>query len=132
VATDGSIDWFCAPRFDSPSVFEALLDRNRGRHCRTRPAVEAFTTKQLYLPDTAVLITRFMTEAGVGEVVDFMPVSSSKVASERHRIVRLLWCVPRQHDVRGWTSLPGLTTDASPTRPGWRRTVCTSRAPARR
>jgi GH15 family glucan-1,4-alpha-glucosidase len=93
VATDGSIDWFCAPRFDSPSIFGALLDRNRGGHCQVRPAVEVFTTKQLYFPDTAILITRFMTEAGVGEVVDFMPVSSDKVVSATHRLVRLVRCV---------------------------------------
>src|SRR3954447_24458183 len=93
VATDGSIDWFCAPRFDSPSIFGALLDRNRGGHCRVRPTVDVFTTKQLYFPDTAILVTRFLTEAGVGEVVDFMPVSSSKVASNTHRLVRLVRCV---------------------------------------
>jgi pentatricopeptide repeat protein len=93
VATDGSIDWFCAPRFDSPSIFGALLDRNRGGHCRVRPTVDVFTSKQLYFPDTAILITRFMTEAGVGEVVDFMPVSSSEVASDSHRLVRIVRCV---------------------------------------
>ncbi len=75
VATDGSIDWFCAPRFDSPSIFGALLDHDRGGHFRIRPAGEVFTSKQLYFPDTAVLVTRFLTEAGVGEVIDFMPVA---------------------------------------------------------
>jgi GH15 family glucan-1,4-alpha-glucosidase len=93
VATDGSIDWFCAPRFDSPSIFGALLDYERGGHCRVRPTVEAFTSKQLYFPDTAVLITRFMTEAGVGELVDFMPAASSTTASARHRVVRMVRCV---------------------------------------
>src|SRR5688500_6856029 len=81
VATDGSIDWFCTPRFDSPSVFGALLDWNRGGLCRVRPTADAFTHKQLYYPDTAILVTRFLTEDGVGEVVDFMPVTSSRVAS---------------------------------------------------
>jgi GH15 family glucan-1,4-alpha-glucosidase len=84
VATDGSIDWFCAPRFDSPSIFGALLDRERGGHCSVHPKVAAFTTKQLYLPDTAVLITRFLTEAGVGEVVDFMPVAGTVASARRH------------------------------------------------
>jgi pentatricopeptide repeat protein len=92
VATDGSIDWFCAPRFDSPSVFAALLDHSDGGRFRVRPTVEVFTGKQLYLPDTAVLVTRFMTEAGVGEVVDFMPVTGT-VATDRHRIVRMVRCV---------------------------------------
>ena len=77
VTTDGSIDWFCAPRFDSPSVFGALLDREGGGHFRIRPVGGAFDTKQLYFPDTAILITRFLTEAGVGEIVDFMPVTST-------------------------------------------------------
>jgi GH15 family glucan-1,4-alpha-glucosidase len=95
VATDGSIDWFCAPRFDSPSIFGALLDQQRGGHFRVRPTVEAFSSKQLYFPDTAVLVTRFMTEAGVGEVVDFMPVTSA-IASSRHRIVRMVRCVRGQ------------------------------------
>ncbi len=92
VATDGSIDWFCAPRFDSPSLFAALLDREDGGRFRVRPTIEVFTSKQLYLPDTAVLVTRFMTEAGVGEVVDFMPVTGT-VATDRHRIVRMVRCM---------------------------------------
>ena len=93
VSTDGSIDWFCSPRFDSPSVFGALLDHEKGGHVRIRPSHGSFDTKQLYLPDTAILITRFLTEAGVGEVVDFMPATSSTRATENHRIVRLLRCV---------------------------------------
>lgn len=96
VTTDGSIDWFCAPRFDSGSIFGALLDHRRGGHFRVRPTAEAFTRKQLYFPDTAILVTRYMTEAGVGEVVDFMPVSSSTVATNRHRIVRMVRCVRGQ------------------------------------
>src|SRR4029450_5538161 len=51
VATDGSIDWFCAPRFDSPSGFGALLDPGKGGHCRIRPTVDVFNSKQLYFPD---------------------------------------------------------------------------------
>jgi GH15 family glucan-1,4-alpha-glucosidase len=93
VSTDGSIDWFCAPRFDSPSVFGAILDRQQGGRFRIRPSQDAFDTKQLYFPDTAILITRFLTEAGVGEVVDFMPVTSGTHAVANHRIVRLLRCV---------------------------------------
>ncbi|MGA5192895.1 glycoside hydrolase family 15 protein [Streptomyces exfoliatus] len=92
VTTDATIDWFCCPRFDSPSVFGALLDRSKGGHFTVRPAAETYTTKQLYHPDTAVLVTRFMTEAGAGEVVDFMPVTGAS-ATDRHRIVRMLRCV---------------------------------------
>ncbi|NMO51947.1 glycoside hydrolase family 15 protein [Actinoplanes sp. TBRC 11911] len=93
VGTDGSIDWFCAPRFDSPSIFGALLDHERGGHLRMRPAVEAYTSKQMYLADTAVLVTRFLTEAGVGEIIDFMPIAENGTEAPRHRLVRLVRCV---------------------------------------
>jgi GH15 family glucan-1,4-alpha-glucosidase len=92
VTTDGTVDWFCSPRFDSPSIFGALLDHRRGGRLRTRPTGSAFATKQLYLPDTAVLITRFLTDAGVGELVDFMPVTGGQATGD-HRLVRLLRCV---------------------------------------
>jgi len=68
VARDGTIDWFCAPRFDSPSVFAALLDADKGGRCRIAPIGTAYETRQIYLPDTANLVTRFMTPEGVGEV----------------------------------------------------------------
>jgi len=92
VTTDGSIDWFCCPRFDSPSVFGALLDDERGGHFRVRPVGEEYTSQQMYHPDTAILITRFMTASGVCEVHDFMPVSGSEVTGN-HRLVRMLRCV---------------------------------------
>ncbi|WP_392970757.1 glycoside hydrolase family 15 protein [Streptomyces sp. LN245] len=92
VTTEGTVDWFCSPRFDSPSVFGALLDQEKGGHCTVRPVHPTHATKQLYLPGTAILVTRFMTEAGAGEVVDFMPVTGTAVTS-RHRLVRLIRCV---------------------------------------
>ena len=63
VATDGTIDWFCCPRFDSPSVFASLLDSERGGRFRISPDVDDCATKQLYLPDSASLVTRFLTPA---------------------------------------------------------------------
>ena len=90
VATDGTIDWFCCPRFDSPSVFASLLDTERGGRFRIAPDVHDCVTKQLYFPDTACLITRFLTEDGVGEVLDFMPAIQSGEATRRHRIVRAI------------------------------------------
>ncbi|MGH3795282.1 MAG: glycoside hydrolase family 15 protein [Pseudonocardiaceae bacterium] len=93
VSVDGSIDWFCCPRFDSPSVFGALLDQRAGGRCRVAPARGGCTTTQLYFPDTAILITRFMTEDGVGEVTDFMPVTAGRQATDNHRIVRMVRCV---------------------------------------
>ncbi|MER6348887.1 glycoside hydrolase family 15 protein [Streptomyces sp. NPDC001595] len=92
VTTDGTVDWLCLPRFDSPSVFGALLDKDKGGHCTVRPRSATHATKQLYLPDTAILVTRFMTEEGAGEVLDFMPVTGS-TATDRHQLVRMVRCV---------------------------------------
>ncbi|MEQ7009276.1 glycoside hydrolase family 15 protein [Actinopolymorpha sp. B17G11] len=91
VGTDGTIDWYCCPSFDAPSVFAAILDADRGgafELCAIAPA----RTKQFYFPDTNVLITRFFTEDGVGEIQDFMPVSESSEA-DRHRLIRRVVCV---------------------------------------
>ena len=89
VATDGTIDFFCCPRFDSPSVFASLLDADRGGHFRITPDRDDYVSKQLYFPDTAILITRFLTPDGVGEVHDFMPIAGP-TATDRHRLVRQL------------------------------------------
>ncbi|WP_406038679.1 glycoside hydrolase family 15 protein [Micromonospora sp. NBC_00898] len=89
VATDGTLDWFCAPRFDSPSVFGGLLDRHKGGHFRVSPEGVDYTSKQLYLPGTPILITRFLSADGVGELMDFMPVAGD-VATDRHRLVRMI------------------------------------------
>nr|WP_269089875.1 glycoside hydrolase family 15 protein [Micromonospora acroterricola] len=89
VARDGTLTWFCAPRFDSPSIFAGLLDRHRGGYFRISPDGVRYVSKQLYLPDTAILITRFISADGVGEVVDFMPVAGEQ-PTDRHRIVRVL------------------------------------------
>jgi GH15 family glucan-1,4-alpha-glucosidase len=74
VGMDGSIDWLCLPHFDSPSVFAALLDDQKGGRFRIAPAGEQFRRKQFYWPDTAVLVTRFLADDGVAEVEDYMPV----------------------------------------------------------
>jgi GH15 family glucan-1,4-alpha-glucosidase len=87
VTTDGTLDWFCCPRFDSPSVFGSLLDAERGGYYRIAPDRDDYVSRQLYLPDTAILVTRFMTPDGVGEVHDFMPVAGA-TATDRHRLVR--------------------------------------------
>jgi GH15 family glucan-1,4-alpha-glucosidase len=87
VTTDGVLDWFCCPRFDSPSVFASLLDAERGGFIKIAPDRDDYVSRQLYLPDTAILITRFMTPDGVGEVHDFMPIAGGAV-SDRHRLVR--------------------------------------------
>jgi GH15 family glucan-1,4-alpha-glucosidase len=85
VAVDGTISFFCAPSFDSPSVFASLLDAERGGRFELAPALADATHKQLYLPDTNVLLTRFLDDEGVAEVSDFMPVEHAGVP---HNIVR--------------------------------------------
>jgi GH15 family glucan-1,4-alpha-glucosidase len=91
VAADGTIDWCCLPRFDSPSVFGALLDDSKGGFCKLAPIIET-RTRQIYLPDSNVLLTRFLSPEGVGEVIDFMPVSrASGGPAEKHarQIIRI-------------------------------------------
>ncbi|HLL35482.1 MAG TPA: glycoside hydrolase family 15 protein [Streptomyces sp.] len=92
VGTDGTIDWYCCPAFDAPSVFASILDAERGGSFQLSAAGPA-KTKQFYFPDTNVLITRFFTEDGVGEVQDFMPIRGEKVEAERHRLIRRVLCV---------------------------------------
>ncbi|MDV9174438.1 glycoside hydrolase family 15 protein [Streptomyces sp. W16] len=92
VGTNGTIDWYCCPSFDAPSVFAAILDAERGGSFELAAAVPA-RTKQFYFPDTNVLITRFFTEDGVGEVQDFMPVTGESDESARHRLIRRVVCV---------------------------------------
>ncbi|GAA4561542.1 hypothetical protein GCM10023176_00350 [Micromonospora coerulea] len=89
VAKDGTLDWFCAPRFDSPSLFGGLLDRRKGGHFQVSPDGVDYVSKQLYLPGTPILITRFLSADGVGELIDFMPVAGDR-ATDRHRLVRML------------------------------------------
>ncbi|MEU8356891.1 glycoside hydrolase family 15 protein [Nonomuraea sp. NPDC048882] len=92
VGTDGTIDWYCCPRFDAPSVFASILDAERGgafELCADVPA----TTKQFYFPDTNVLITRFFAEDGVGEIQDFMPITDDGREAARHRVIRRVTCV---------------------------------------
>ncbi|MDQ1021652.1 glycoside hydrolase family 15 protein [Streptomyces afghaniensis] len=92
VGTDGTIDWYCCPAFDAPSVFASILDAERGGCFELAAAVPA-RTKQFYFPDTNVLITRFFTEDGVGEVQDFMPLDGEPAEAERHRLIRRVVCV---------------------------------------
>jgi GH15 family glucan-1,4-alpha-glucosidase len=90
VSSNGSIDWCCLPRFDSPSVFASILDDKKGGFFRIGPVQEE-RCKQMYLPDTNVLVTRFLSEEGVGEVVDFMPWRMG--ARSPQAIIRIVRCV---------------------------------------
>jgi len=91
VSVEGTIDWYCCPDFDSPSVFAAILDRARGGSWRIAPRGTGWTSKQLYFPDTNILITRFLSADGVGEVQDFMPIASSPAHPPHSLIRRVVW-----------------------------------------
>ena len=90
VGADGTIDWWCYPHFDSPSVFAAILDDIEGGRFSIAPAHGPVTGKQLYFPDTNVLITRFLTSDGVGELTDFMPIGTGRSGHGAHRMIRRL------------------------------------------
>ncbi len=89
VGKNGSIDWLCLPRFDSPSVFGALLDISQGGFFRIAPPeTPSMGRKQLYLPETNILLTRFLTVDGVGEITDFMPIKPVGRDVCEHHLVR--------------------------------------------
>lgn len=87
VSVDGSIDFMCYPSFDSPTVFAKLLDNKIGGSFSISPQMDGYNTKQLYLPATAVLLTRFFAEEGIAEVTDYMPVDEN-LMEKSNAIVR--------------------------------------------
>ncbi|HEY4338116.1 MAG TPA: trehalase-like domain-containing protein, partial [Puia sp.] len=102
VGLNGSIDYMCFPHFDSPSVFAKLLDDKKGGFFCIAPEFSEMKQKQLYLPDTNVLLTRFLSPDGVGEIIDFMPVGLKedrklvrRVTSVRGEVKYRLTCAPR-------------------------------------
>src|SRR5687768_43526 len=73
VSLKGVIDFLSFPRFDSPTIFASLLDKDKGGYFSIAPQMYDAVSKQLYIPGTAVLITRFFSETGIAEVTDYMP-----------------------------------------------------------
>ncbi|MGV3764273.1 glycoside hydrolase family 15 protein [Parapedobacter sp.] len=96
VGLDGSIDFMCFPDFDSPSIFAALLDKGKGGHFAITPATGDIKNKQLYLPDTNVLLTRFLARNGVAELTDFMPVEELYGGKE---LVRRVTCIQGEFEM---------------------------------
>ena len=89
VGKNGSIDWCCIPRFDSPSVFGAILDADKAGFFRIAPTdMSNVKTKQLYLPETNILLTRFLSHVGVAEVTDFMPIKELHTPHYHHQLIR--------------------------------------------
>lgn len=86
VGMDGSIDFLCYPDFDSPTVFAAVLDHKQGGRFQIEPQLTNMRIRQLYLPDTNILLTRFLAEEGVAELMDYMPIE--KDGEQPNEIVR--------------------------------------------
>jgi len=85
VGMDGSVDFMCFPRFDSPSIFLRLLDHEKGGYFTLAPVLEDAHHKQLYIPDTNILLSRFLSDQGVAEISDFMPI---EVNTQAHNLIR--------------------------------------------
>lgn len=103
VGLNGSIDFMCFPEFDSPSVFASLLDEKKGGYFLISPVLDNIKNKQLYIPDTNVLLTRFLSTEGVGEITDFMPVKEKsgssvlirRITNVRGTVTYRMFCKPR-------------------------------------
>lgn len=94
VGINGSLDWLCIPHFDSPSVFAAILDDQKGGRFRISPIDDSVTYKQFYWPETNVLITRFLSPHGAAELTDFMPiVAATPEGRHSHQLIRRLTAV---------------------------------------
>ncbi len=88
VGQNGSIDWLCLPHFDSPSVFAAILDDEKGGRFEITAVDTDISSKQLYWPDTNVLVTRFYAVSGVAEILDFMPAGLPSESPWHHQLIR--------------------------------------------
>lgn len=100
VGMNGSIDWFCYPYFDSPSVFCAILDDAKGGRFKIAPVPDGVKSKQYYWPDTNVLVTRFHTPVGVGRVIDFMPVGFRTTDCIRDGLIRRVQAIRKSMTFR--------------------------------
>jgi GH15 family glucan-1,4-alpha-glucosidase len=105
VSLNGSIDFMSFPQFDSPTIFAAMLDSKKGGYFSVEPQMKDATCKQLYIPGTAILLTRFFSEEGIAELTDYMPMPAEdgkvfstiirKIKSIRGDITFKLHCAPR-------------------------------------
>jgi hypothetical protein len=117
VGMDGSLDWFCYPNFDSPSVFGAILDDKKGGRFKIYPVDGDVKLKQLYWPSTNILVTRFFLEDGIGEVEDFMPVGLAPDSRWYHYLFRRVLALKVRSGLVSSANQPS-TTDGNPIRSG--------------
>ncbi|KAK9762260.1 hypothetical protein K7432_012181 [Basidiobolus ranarum] len=96
-STDGAIDYYCYPYFDSPSVFARILDKNKGGHFSITP--QHYTSiKQQYLPNSNILATKFLSDHGVSQITDFM---NHPEEIPGHPYELLPWMVRKVEAIRG-------------------------------
>jgi GH15 family glucan-1,4-alpha-glucosidase len=93
VGMNGSIDWYCYPHFDSPSIFGAILDDKKGGRFQICADADSVRHKQFYWPSTNVLVTRFLLKDGIVELEDFMPVGLPSDLPGYHHLCRRVRCV---------------------------------------
>ncbi len=93
VGMNGSIDWYCYPYFDSPSIFGAILDDNKGGSFQICPVGDQVRHKQFYWPSTNILVTRIFLPDGIAELEDFMPVGLASDSPWYHHLYRRIRCV---------------------------------------
>src|SRR5450755_3374491 len=93
VGMNGSIDWYCYPHFDSPSVFGAIVDDKKGGRFQISADSDGMRHKQFYWPSTNVLVTRFLMADGIAELEDFMPVGLPSGSSAHRHVYRRIRCV---------------------------------------
>src|ERR1700675_1363577 len=98
VSVNGSIDFLCYPNFDSPTVFAALLDDEKGGCFQIQPQLRKTQVRQLYLPDTNILLTRFLAEEGVAELTDYMPIGAD--GEQPNEIIRTLAVIRGEVDFK--------------------------------
>jgi GH15 family glucan-1,4-alpha-glucosidase len=92
VARDGSIDWLCWPRFDSPACFAALLGTPDHGHWRIAPAGHVNSIKRQYIDESLLLETSFLTDEGEATIIDFMPPRAQQEDTDVSDLVRLVTC----------------------------------------
>ena len=97
VSMNGSIDFLCYPNFDSPTVFAALLDEGCGCF-QVRPQLAEKRVRQMYLPDTNILLTRFLAEEGVAELTDYMPIGTD--GKQPNEIIRTVTVIRGEVDFK--------------------------------
>ncbi|QRW02972.1 glycoside hydrolase family 15 protein [Ceratobasidium sp. AG-Ba] len=98
ISIDGSVESYCVPHFDSPSIFARILDKDKGGHFGIKPTID-HSSKQAYLSSSNVLATKFLADEGVAQVTDFLPRQTNTGVAANKPL--LFWLVRRVEVIRG-------------------------------